>query len=288
MGDALRKYIGNFSSESLADVFAGKAPARRPREAQLPEDISEINGLLNIQPREPKTPRGTASIKIFGQETRFVVINPQTVSRFLIELMTQSQTVVPQLFGQGLKVDNRRALLLINTRVEFPSVLGFPIGSSIRLPVFGGVKGNLKVQMQPAPQAGAGFFKQIPQKVHFYFNRKMLYNYNSIELRLIQNYLHFLFLQKFNTNQKNIYFCFCMVKPNRKFQECFFRKLTRLISFFFKLLSRIYIAACGEKMDEKERSFHCLIFLFSYLLKLSHFFNFGYLHFCSSKFAFDS
>jgi hypothetical protein len=164
-GDSLRKIIGNVSAESLADVLSGKAPSRRPRDAQLPEDISEINGLLNIQPREPKTPRGTASIKLFGQETRFVVINPQTVSRFLIELMTQSQSVGSKLFAEGLPVDNRRALLLINTRVEFPSVLGFPIGSSIRLPVFGGVKGNLKVAMEPKPEAGAGFFKQIPKKL---------------------------------------------------------------------------------------------------------------------------
>jgi hypothetical protein len=165
-GDALRRFAGNFTKEHMADVLAGRAP-RRPRQADVPapEDLAEINQLLKFQPKEPKTVRGSASIKVFGQETRFVVINPQTVSRFLIELMTQSQNVVPKLLGEGLPIDNRRALLLLNTRVEFPTVLGVPIGASIRLPVFGGLKGTLKVQMDPKPQGGAGLFTQIPNKL---------------------------------------------------------------------------------------------------------------------------
>jgi hypothetical protein len=167
MGESMRKFIGNFSAESLADVLSGKAPRRSPRNTEVPapEDLSEINQLLNIQPREPKELRGTASIKFFGQETRFVVINPQTVSRFLVELMTQSKDVSSKLLSEGLQIDQRRALLLLNTRIEFPSVLGVPVGASLRLPIFGGMKGNLKVQMEPKPQPGPGFFSQVPQKL---------------------------------------------------------------------------------------------------------------------------
>jgi len=167
-GETMRNMIGNFTTESLAEVLAGRA-SRRPRAAgdQAPvQTINEIDQLLKLTPQAPKEIRGSAYMKIFGQETRFVVINPQTVSRFIVDLISQQDSVIPKLYSaEGLKMDNRRVGMLIDTKLEFPTILGMPIGFTVRLPIVAGVKGLVKVSMTPKPESGLAFFKQLPQQV---------------------------------------------------------------------------------------------------------------------------
>ncbi|OQV21904.1 Vitellogenin-6 [Hypsibius exemplaris] len=167
LGEAARKFLGNFTTENLAEVISGRA-ARRPRAAgQMPvESINEIDQLLNLKPQEPKEIRGSAYMKIFGQETRFVVINPQTVSRFIVDLISQQESVIPKLMsGEGLKMDNRRVGMLMDSKLEFPTILGVPIGFTVRLPIVTGMKGLVKASMTPKPEGGLAFFKQMPQQV---------------------------------------------------------------------------------------------------------------------------
>jgi hypothetical protein len=168
-GDSLRKYVRNITSESLEKVLKGQAP-RRPRQAGQQTDapeIGQIDELLNLESKEAKELRGTAYLKLFGQQTRFAVINPQTVSRFLIDLISQSDSVLPKLTGEGLSVDQRRASKLVDARIEVPTVLGVPISNTIRIPVVAGMKGKVKINVEPKPAEGLGFgmFQQPPRKV---------------------------------------------------------------------------------------------------------------------------
>jgi hypothetical protein len=166
-GDAMRKYVKNFTAESLDEVLKGQA-SRRPRQAGSQPDAPEINQIeqmLNLKSSPPKEVRGTAYLKFFGQQTRFVVINPQTVSRFLVDLISQSKSVVPQLTGEGLALDQRRATMLLDAKLEFPTVLGVPIGNSIRIPIVASMKGKVKINMEPKPAEGFGLFKQTPNKL---------------------------------------------------------------------------------------------------------------------------
>ena len=172
MGEALRKYAGNLTSEHIADVLAGNLPSpiRRPRDVNEPlpvQSIEEINKILNIKPKEPKEIRGSAYMKIFGQETRFVVINPTTVGRFLIDLIAQRESAIPKLTGEGLNLDNRRATLLADVKTEFPTIMGIPIRNSLSIPVVATMKGSIKANMTPKPESGFAFFKQIPTQVFF-------------------------------------------------------------------------------------------------------------------------
>ena len=163
----MHKLVGNLSSEAIADVLAGRA-ARHPRNAeQTPvQSVKEIDNLLKFEPQQAKPIRGTAYFKLFGQETRFVVINPQTVSRFIVDLISQQDSVIPKITGTGLTMDNRRAGMLIDTKVEFPTVLGVPVGFSVRLPVVTSMRGKVKATMEPKPEGGMALFKQIPQQVN--------------------------------------------------------------------------------------------------------------------------
>jgi hypothetical protein len=168
-GNTLRKYVTNYTADHLQEVLGGRVP-RHPRSVnadnQVPE-VKEIDSLLpNYKPREDKELRGTAYIKLFGQTTRLMVINPQTVSRFLVEVISQSSTAMPKLTGEGLPMDQRRASTLIDTKLEMPTVLGIPIKASIFAPIIASLKGKLKVAVEPKPQEGAfSMFKQTPQRV---------------------------------------------------------------------------------------------------------------------------
>jgi hypothetical protein len=168
-GNTLRKYVTNYTSEHLQEVIGGRVP-RHPRAAnpenQVP-DVKEIDSLLpNYKPKEDKELRGTAYIKLFGQTTRLMVINPQTVSRFLVELISQSSTAMPKLTGEGLPMDQRRASTLIDTKVEIPTILGVPIKAYVFAPVTASLKGKLKANVEPKPQEGGfSMLKQAPQRV---------------------------------------------------------------------------------------------------------------------------
>lgn len=166
-GDTLRKYVRNLTSDSLDEVLSGKA-SRRPRQAGPPSDapeLEQIMQMLKLTPKDPKEMRGTAYVKIFGQQTRFAVLNPQTISRFILELISQSRNMIPRLTGEGLPLDQRRATMLMDTKLQFPTVMGVPIQNSVRIPIVAGVKGKVRINMEPKPAEGFSFFKQTPEKV---------------------------------------------------------------------------------------------------------------------------
>lgn len=69
--------------------------------------------------------------------------------------------------GEGLTMDQRRASMLVDARLEIPTVLGVPISNTIRIPIVASMKGKVKVNVEPRPAEGFGFgmLKQIPNKV---------------------------------------------------------------------------------------------------------------------------
>lgn len=167
LGDAFRKFT-NLTTEHMQDVLSGHVPSpvRHPRDVNEPlpvQNIEEINRVLNIKPTEANDIRGSAYLKIFGQETRFVVINPTTVGRFIVDLIAQRDSVMPKLTGEGLPLDNRRATLLADVKTEMPTIMGIPIRNSLSIPVVASMKGSIKATMTPKPESGLNFFKHLGQ-----------------------------------------------------------------------------------------------------------------------------
>jgi hypothetical protein len=169
-GQNIRNYIGNLTKEALSAATGGRRGAqhsRNTRQAPQPTqfNMEEINQKLKLKTIDPKEMRGTAYLKIFGEETRFAVVNPDTVGRFLVEIFGQSQQALTKLTGEGYKMEHRRALYP-QFELQMPTVFGVPVYLWNRMPLVASMKGKVKVQMEPRPQQiDFSLLQHVPQTV---------------------------------------------------------------------------------------------------------------------------
>lgn len=169
-GQNIRNYIGNLTREALSAVTGGRRSGSHSRNTrQTPQstqfNMDEINQKLRLKTIEPKELRGTAYLKVLGEETRFAVINPDTVGRFLVEIFGQSQQALSKLTGEGYKMEQRR-VLYPQFELQMPTVFGVPVYLWNRLPLVASMKGRVKVQMQPKPQQiDFSLLQHVPETV---------------------------------------------------------------------------------------------------------------------------
>ncbi|GAU88667.1 Vitellogenin [Ramazzottius varieornatus] len=113
-------------------------------------EFDEVDRILGIADRAEEDIKGSAYLKIFGQEVRFLTLSPKSISKAISEMYRNPTDVIGLTRGpSGLPVDYRKAFMAADTQLTIPTELGLPLTVELSAPVVVSAKGSISVKTQP-------------------------------------------------------------------------------------------------------------------------------------------
>lgn len=120
---AMARDFSVFDTPSILKSMGGAEglSARRgwnsARSLDRPE-FDEVDRILGIADRAEEDIKGSAYLKIFGQEVRFLTLSPKSISKAISEMYRNPSDVIGLTRGpSGLPVDYRKAFMAADTQV---------------------------------------------------------------------------------------------------------------------------------------------------------------------------
>ncbi|XP_055338826.1 vitellogenin-6-like [Paramacrobiotus metropolitanus] len=139
----------DFMNEGDEETIRSDSNYRRAgfRMWERPE-FDEIERILGLASRVDNDVKGSAYLKIFGQEVRFLTLTPKSIIKLVTDAYLKPTEMVG-LINDALPVDFRKALMAADTEITIPTELGLPLTVELKAPVVVSAKGTLGLKTTP-------------------------------------------------------------------------------------------------------------------------------------------
>lgn len=125
-----------------------RSTGRNARKSWNRPEFEEIDRLLGLVDPVEEEIKGSAYLKIFGQEVRFLTLSPKTIIKTIGEAYLRPSELAGLIRGV-LPIDHRKALMAADSEITIPTELGLPLTVEMKAPVVVSVKGTIGLKTQP-------------------------------------------------------------------------------------------------------------------------------------------
>jgi len=121
---------------------------RSAKKFQNRPEFDEFDRDIGLTDREDEEITGSAYLKIFGHEVRFMTLTPKAVLKSIAESYLKPSERAGLARG-SLPVDHRKALMAADAKMSIPTEIGLPLTVALKAPVVISVTGTVGLKTQP-------------------------------------------------------------------------------------------------------------------------------------------